>query len=76
MPYFSVAVTKYGWTAKNKDSGKILTGELESMPDDVYREIGHRLPLHRTSIASAATLYFLETSEFASWHRVMVQRLL
>jgi hypothetical protein len=76
MPQFSVAITHYGWTAKNKETGKILTGKLNDLPENVYGELCFNLPLKRNALACATSVAFSYQSQFYKWFSTMHQCML
>jgi len=43
MPSFSVSLTKKGWSIRDLDTGKTLTGIREELPEHVFSELKNLL---------------------------------
>jgi hypothetical protein len=69
MQQYSIAITIYGWTAKNIHTGKILYGEFTDLPKRVSDELTKLLVPSTNSLCVACTVSIPETSDFNLWFR-------
>jgi hypothetical protein len=67
MQEYSIAISIYGWTAKNKYSGKILYGEFTDLPRKVSDELLKLLAPSTNSLCVACSVTIPETSDFNIW---------